>query len=109
MKVLSNGRNIEISVRKAGFFGKAVGLMFKTSSTNNLLFEFYEDCRLAIHSYFVFFPFLILWLDEKNKVVESKVVYPFTISVYPKKLFRKIVEIPFNCKNKKIIEMFSKS
>jgi uncharacterized membrane protein (UPF0127 family) len=105
LKCISRGKNIEIPVRKMGFFGKIKGLMFK-SSRENLLFDFSSDTRIKIHSFFVFFPFLVVWLDKKNKVLEWKIVKPFTVAVSPKKPYRKLVEVPLNKKNTKIIEFF---
>ena len=105
LKFIFKGKPIEIPVRKMGFFGKIKGLMFK-SSRENLLFEFSSDTNIKIHSFFVFFSFLAVWLDEKNRVLEWKIVRPFTVAVSPEKLYRKLVEVPLNKKNTKIIEFF---
>jgi len=78
-------------VRGLGIY---LGLMFKTRKTQPLLFEFPKDTRIAIHSFFVFFPFKAIWMDEKGKILEQKLVKPFTFSVRPKKPFRKLLEIP---------------
>ena len=51
---------------------------------------------IAIHSFFVFFPFLALWLDNKNNVVEWKIVKPFSIHEKSKKHFSSIIEIPLS-------------
>ena len=59
-----------------------------------------------MHSWFVFFPFLTLWLDKNNKVVDLRVVKPFVFSISGKEEFYKIVEIPFNLTNRKLIESF---
>jgi len=106
MNFFLKSKKIKADVKKAGFFGKGTGLMFRTKKTENLLFDFSKNCRIAIHSYFVFFPFLIVWLDYKNRAVDWRVVYPFTLSVYPKKEFRKFLEIPINDKNKGILSNF---
>ena len=106
MRVYYNKKSIDIPVRKVGFFGKYIGLMFKSKETRNLLFDFNKDLRRGIHSYFVFFPFLAIWLDNKNRVLESKIVYPFTSLVLPKCDFRKLVEIPRNHGNSNLIVFF---
>jgi uncharacterized membrane protein (UPF0127 family) len=106
MKIYFNKKKIDIKVRKLGFFGKGTGLMFKFRNTENLLFEFRKPGRHAIHSFFVFFPFLALWLDEKNRVLERKIVFPFKATVKPKKEFYKLIEIPVNRKNSRIIGFF---
>jgi uncharacterized membrane protein (UPF0127 family) len=105
LKCIFRGKYVEIPVRKMGFFGKIKGLMFK-SQRENLLFDFSSDTRIKIHSFFVFFPFLAVWLDEKNKLIEWKIVRPFTVAVSPKKPYRKLVEVPLNKKNSKIIRFF---
>jgi len=74
------------------------GLMFRTRKTKPLLFEFNQATRMAIHSLFVFFPFNAIWLDENNKIIEQRVVRPFTFSICPRKPFRKLIEIPISKK-----------
>ena len=69
-----------------------------------LLFNFKKPVKLAIHSFFVFYPFLAIWLDNKNKAVKISVVKPFTLFVKPKKSFLKLIEIPINEKYKKIVK-----
>ncbi|HEA46358.1 MAG TPA: DUF192 domain-containing protein [Candidatus Pacearchaeota archaeon] len=90
------GKNFRINARKCSFF--SLGLMFRSKDTMPCLFEFQEDSKFKISSYFVFFPFIAVWLDEKNKVVDLKKVEPFTFSVSSKKPFRKLVEIPISDK-----------
>lgn len=99
-------RKIKIPVKKVSEFGKISGLMFRTKNAKNLLFEFKEKTRIKIHSFFVFFKFLGVWLDEKNNVIEWKAISPFSLGCSPKKPFSKLVEIPVNNKNKKIIGFF---
>ncbi|MEN7982083.1 MAG: hypothetical protein ABFQ65_01405 [Nanoarchaeota archaeon] len=106
MNIKYKNKNIEVCVKKVSFFGKFIGLMFRTKNTSNLLFDFRKNFILAIHSYFVFFDFLAIWVDENNNVLDFKMVKPFSINVCPKLPFTKLVEIPFNDKNKKIIEFF---
>jgi len=105
LKVSFKGKSIKISARKMGFFGKIKGLMFKLPR-ENLLFEFSSDTSTKIHSFFVFYSFLAVWMDEKNRVLECKIVRPFTVAVSPEKPYRKLVEVPLNKKNTKIIEFF---
>ena len=105
MNVNFDGKSIEVSASSVGSFGKVMGLMFRSSS-GNLLFEFERDVRQAIHSWFVFFPFLAVWLDSNNDVIESRIVRPFSSYVIPKKSFRKLLEIPLNTQNKKFVDFF---
>lgn len=77
------------------------GLMFRNvKNSPRLLF----NGRFAIHSYFVFFPFLTLWLDSENNVVDYKIVKPFKTYVNSSKKFSKILEIPLNKGNKNIVD-----
>ncbi|MCW8966649.1 MAG: DUF192 domain-containing protein [Candidatus Pacearchaeota archaeon] len=99
-------KKIELKIKKVSFFGKGIGLMFRTKNTKNLLFELSKDTKRAIHSYFVFFDFLAIWLDKNNKVIEYKIIEPFELSISPKKEFRKLIEIPINDKNREIIKFF---
>ncbi len=96
----------EIRAYQVGFFRKGLGLMFRTSDTDILLFSFKKATRASITSYFVFFPFLALWLDDKNKVIESRIVNPFKLRIVPKEKFCRLVEIPVNDKNRKNIDFF---
>ena len=73
---------------------KFTGLMFRSSKTKPLMFSFDGDVDYSIHSWFVFFPFLAIWLDSNNRLVDSKVVYPFQNSVRAKNKFRRLIEIP---------------
>ena len=92
-----------IRVKKVNFITMFTGLMFKSRETKNLLFDFAEDTQILLHSWFVFFNFYVLWLDEKNKVIEFKEIRPFTTIISCRSKFRKIVEIPINKENRKII------
>jgi uncharacterized membrane protein (UPF0127 family) len=105
--IFFDGKKIPIDVREVSYFRRGIGLMFRTKDTENLLFNLGKDGRWAITSYFVFFPFLAVWIDKKNRVVEYKTIKPFIMSLKPKKTFSKLIEIPINKKNKKLIKIFS--
>ena len=93
------GKKINLDVEVCGFFGKIFGLMFMPrENANALLFDFKKPTRVRIHSFFVFFPFVAVWLDDKNKIVQIKKVMPFISSIRCKKNFYKLIEIPFNTK-----------
>lgn len=106
IKIKYSGRAIKLKIKRAGFFSKGLGLMFRTRGADNLLFEFKKDLRISIHSFFVFFSFLAIWLDSRNNVLEWRVIEPFCLRAMPREDFRKIIEIPFNSGNKKAIEFF---
>ena len=104
LKAGFGNKKFNIEVKKLSYFSYWLGLMFKFKNSENLLFDL--PGKWGIHSFFVFFPFLALWLDDKNKVIKHKIVNPFTFYVNPGKKFAKLVEIPLNDKNKSIISIF---
>ena len=100
-------KEIKIIVEDCNAFRKFSGLMFsRKEKTNILLFNFKKKQKIAIHSFFVFYPFIAVWLDEKNNVVDLKIVKPFNLCVSPKESGFKLVEVPINGKNKKICDFF---
>lgn len=105
MKIHFGKKTVQMEVRKMGFWGKFLGLMFKSKNTRSLLFEFKPAEPSAIHSFFVFFPFLAIWLDKKNNLLEWNLVNPFTLAVIPKERPAKLVEVPLNSKNRKIFDL----
>lgn len=106
IRVSDSNKVLDLNVNKTGVFSRGFGLMFKSKNTENLLFEFNNETRTSFTGLFVFFPFLILWLDKKNNVVEKKMVRAFEFSIKPKKNYRKVVEVPVNEKNREIIDFF---
>ena len=95
-------KKIRLDVKKCGRLQKISGLTFtKKQKARALFFEFKKP--VAIHSCFVFFPFIIIWLDKNNKVMEIRKIKPFTFHIKPKKSFTKIIEIPINKKYKNIL------
>lgn len=106
MKIILDDKKISIEVKSVGFFGKFSGLMFKErEKARALLFEFKKPTKIKIHSFFVFFPFIAIWLDEKNKIVDFRVVKPFNLAVSSKKLFKRLVEIPINERYRDLIKL----
>ena len=99
-------KSIKISdIKKLSEFGKGIGLMFhRREKCPAMLFEFDKPTRMGIHSLFVFFPFGAVWLDDKNKIVDMKIVKPFRLFVSSKNPFYKLLEIPLNRKYKREIK-----
>lgn len=94
-------KKINLEVKKLSKLEMCWGLMFsRRKKAKALLFE-WKNCR--IHSFFVFYDFLALWLDENNKIVDKKIVKPFSLCVSSRKTSVKLVEIPINKKYKKDI------
>jgi uncharacterized membrane protein (UPF0127 family) len=80
-----------------GIFQEARGLTFRTrKNARALLFEFEKPTNLKIHSCFVWFPFIAIWIDQKDKVIKKKIVHPWRVSINPKESFKKLIEIPIN-------------
>lgn len=110
ISIYKNSKNIKIkNVKKLSELGKVRGLMFrKKEKCPALLFEFENSVKLKIHSFFVFFPFAAVWLDDKNNVIDMKIVRPFRISVSCREPFYKLLEIPINKYYKKEAEALFK-
>ncbi len=103
IQIKTKNRKISLNVRKCCFFGRFRGLMFRNREKSEaLLFELNKKKRLSLHSFFVFFPFLVLWLDDKNSVLDSRKCRPFEFRINSEKKFSRIIEIPLNNKNKQI-------
>jgi len=96
-------KRIKIIAKDCNLLQKFIGLMFsRRDSAKILLFKFKKKQRIRIHSMFVFYPFVAVWLDKKNKIVDLKIVKPFNPCVSPKIEAYKLVEIPINKKHGKI-------
>jgi uncharacterized membrane protein (UPF0127 family) len=106
MKITYRGKTLTIKAKEVSWLGKFSGLMFRTRRTRNLFFTFPSEDLAAIHSFFVFFPFLALWLDDKNRVIDHSVVRPFTLLVRPRHSSKRLLELPLNVENTKIIQFF---
>lgn len=101
-----NGKKIEISVKRVSGFEFFTGLMFRRRKTAEvLLFDFGKETNIEISSLFVFFPFLAIWLDKNNKIIKKRVVKPWEISVSPSIKFKKLIEIPFNSRYSRILDI----
>ena len=106
IRITHRGRTKLFSVRRMGPVSMYRGLMFRSRTTDNLLFDYPDDSRRPIHSWFVFFSFLVVWLDKRNRVVEMELVRPFRCCVQPKKKYRRFVELPLNTQNDGKIRFF---
>lgn len=104
MELNFKGKKFFIEVKNKKWYSS--GLMFRSSKSDCLLFGFDDDASFDLTGLFVFFPFLSIWLNEKNEVVDWKFVKPFEWRVSCKKKFRKVLEVPVNAKNSEIIDFF---
>jgi len=100
-------RRIKIIAENCNIFEKFVGLMFsRRQKAKILLFHFKKKQKIPIHSFFVFYPFLAVWTDKKNKVVGLKLVRPFTFCIASRKFAFNLVEIPINSAHRRCLERF---
>lgn len=100
------GKEFNFEVGVCNSFEKFSGLMFtKKENASALLFEFKKPVRMSIHSLFVFFPFVAIWFDDQNKIIDLKFVDGVRFSVSPKKSFSKLIEIPLNKKYSEIVKL----
>ena len=96
-------KKISLEAKSCNLFRDMIGLMFSSrEKAKALLFEFKKPTMMSIHSYFVFFPFIAVWINEKEKVIDLQIIKPWTSHIRPKKPFTKLVEIPINKRYKKI-------
>jgi len=80
------------------------GLMFsRKEKAEALLFEFKKDTNDRITSLFCP-PFLAIWLNENNKIVEYKIVSSNKLAIKPEKPFRKLIEVPVNKKYSNVVD-----
>ncbi len=97
-------KKIKIIAEECNFLKKFTGLMFsKKEDAKILLFNFRKKQKIRIHSFFVFYPFIAIWLDDKNKVVDLKIVSPFKPCISSKDSAFKLIEIPINNNHKRIV------
>lgn len=102
-------KKFKIPVKKLSWFGKGAGLMFSSrKKAKALLFEFQKSTKISFTSMFVFFPFLIIWLDDKNNVLDFRKIGHFIFHIPSRKPCRKVLEIPSNDNYEAIINKFKK-
>lgn len=97
-------KKIKLEAKFCNWFKRFFGLMFtRREKAEALLFDFKKPIKIAIHSCFVFFPFIAIWLDDKNKIVDLRIVKPFIVRTCSKKSFCKLIEIPINDKYREVV------
>ena len=60
-------------------FQKAIGLMFHKKVNSAFVFPLNNEQDVIIHTFFVFFPIYVLFLDKRKKVIHKTRMKPFTI------------------------------
>lgn len=85
--------NLEVS--RVPWWKEGVGLMFVSKKkAKSLLFDLKKEVKMSIHSYFVKFSFIAIWLDKDKKIIEIKQIQPYRGLIKPKRPFRYLIEIP---------------
>jgi uncharacterized membrane protein (UPF0127 family) len=102
--VKHGGEKIMVPAKKVPL--SSAGLILRTRNTANLLFENPGGENFDLTSWFVFFPFLVLWLDGKNNVVDSRIARPFEARIKSRRAFSRVLEVPVNERNREIIDFF---
>ena len=72
---------------------RAIGLMFSRPTQAAMVLKFGKDVPISLHTYFVFFPIDILFVDSKLRVVELTAMQPFA-TYSAKRKARYVVELP---------------
>ena len=87
-------KKIDIEIAD-GFFSRLIGLMFRGNAKLPLLFEIPQKInsrkRSSIHSFFMIFDIVLVFIDEENSVYEIADLAPWNYYV-PKKSAKYIVE-----------------
>jgi len=101
-------KRFNLEVFECNLIEQGIGLMFSRKKNARILaFSFKKPVHLSIHSFFVFFPFIAVWTDGKNKILCWKKVQPFTFCVSPPKLgFFRLIEIPMTKNYSREIKFF---
>lgn len=79
-------------------FSRTLGLMFhpRLNSEEGMLLVAKKESivQTSIHSFFVFFPFDVVWLNENKEIVEKRTVKPFQAFIAPKVPAKYVLELP---------------
>lgn len=90
--IKKDSKRLSFDVLRCEGLSKVLGLMFKKrNDAVPLLFDFSDN--LFIHSFFVTFPFLAIWLDE-DEIIKTEMVNPFTFMVRSPKGSNRLIEMP---------------
>ncbi|MBI4441070.1 DUF192 domain-containing protein [Candidatus Woesearchaeota archaeon] len=85
------GQRLDKVILAKTIFAKARGLMF--AKPQALLMAFAKPQYISLHTFFVFFPLQVYYLDATLKVMEQTVMQPFTF-YSPSHLAQYILEVP---------------
>ncbi|GIU68720.1 MAG: hypothetical protein KatS3mg001_570 [Candidatus Pacearchaeota archaeon] len=88
------GKKYSLKGKELSGFEQFFGLMFKKKEKAEILiFKMKKPKKIKIHSFFVFFPFIAIFLNSRKEVVDIKVIKPFKFFFSSKKA-KFLIEIP---------------
>lgn len=92
-----SGRIFEVLIKDCNFMQKIFGLMFSNKEKSRALkFSFNKPVNYALHSFFINYSFMVLWLGRENNILEIRKVRPWKFNIKSKIKFHSIIEIPIN-------------
>jgi len=97
MELKCNGKTLANKVKVySSLLFKGKGLMFsRFNNFDALLFKFEKEKFITIHTFFVFFPIDVVWLNKNYEVVDiKKDIKPFTLFIRPKNKAKYLIEFP---------------
>ncbi|MBI3036453.1 DUF192 domain-containing protein [Candidatus Woesearchaeota archaeon] len=97
MPVKNVTRNTIIAMRSKtadSVLSRSVGLMFSKPTQSAMVLKFSAEAIIGLHTFFVFFPIDILFVDSRLRIVEMNGgMKPFT-TYSPKKKAKYVIELP---------------
>ena len=75
------GNTVKIKIEKKcdNFIEKSFGLMFHRKAKTTL-FVNAKESKVIIHTFFLFFPIDVYWLDSNKLIISKEVLKPFSVS-----------------------------
>ena len=97
MPVKNVTRNTIIALRSKtadSMLSRSVGLMFSKPTQSAMILKFSSEAIISLHTFFVFFPIDVLFVDGRLRVVEMLgSMEPFS-TYSPKKKAKYVIELP---------------
>src|SRR3989344_9645431 len=69
--IIANRKTIAGAIVCSNVLSQTLGLMF-SSKKKVLLFEFSKEKKVPIHTFFVFYPIDLVFLDKNSKIIEIR-------------------------------------
>ena len=93
----TTSETLACQVTRCDTFGRRLrGLMFRRSlkSDEAYLFVFYSESVVAasVHTFFVFYPISLVWLDAHQRVVDLCLAKPFRPYYAPRRAAQTLIE-----------------